>query len=150
MKAKVLFLCTGNSARSQMAETFLNTMAPDRFEAFSAGLEPTQINPYTVQVMDEKKFDISGQQSKGVGIFLGKEFFHFLITVCDEADKNCPSTWPGVNKRMHWSFEDPAAFEGTDEEKLAKFREIRDQIEEKLSSWLATNPEDELIRVKAK
>jgi len=135
-KAKVLFLCTGNSARSQMAEAFLRRYGGEHFEAYSAGLEPKGINPYTYQVMKEIGFDLAGQTSKGVDVFLGKVFIPYLITVCDKAEKNCPSTWPGVTYRAHWSFEDPAEFEGTPEEKLAKFREIRDQIQEKVRGWV--------------
>ena len=136
-KQRVLFLCTGNSCRSQMAEAFLRRYAGDYFEAYSAGLEPKPINPYTIQVMDEIGFDLSGQTSKGVEVYLGKVLFKYLITVCDEAEKNCPATWPGVNSRMHWSFEDPAKFEGSPEEKLAKFREVRDLIQAKIIAWLA-------------
>ena len=136
-KQRILFLCTGNSARSQMAEAFLRKYADDRFEAHSAGLEPKGLNPLTVKVMDEVGIDVSGQQSKGVETYLGKMLFQYLVTVCDDADKNCPTVWPGVNKRMHWSFQDPAAVEGTEEEKLAKFREVRDLIEAKIKSWLA-------------
>lgn len=136
-QTRVLFLCTGNSARSQMAEAFLRKYAGDRFEAHSAGLEPKSINPLTIQVMDEVGLDISGYKSKGIETYLGKVLFQYLITVCDEAEKNCPTVWPGVNKRMHWSFEDPAVFQGTDEEKLAKFRQVRDQIYEHVKSWIA-------------
>ena len=136
-QTRVLFLCTGNSARSQMAEAFLRKYAGDRFEAHSAGLEPKGLNPLTVQVMDEVGLDISGYKSKGVDTYLGKVLFQYLVTVCDDADKNCPTVWPGVNKRLHWSFEDPAAFQGTDEEKLAKFRQVRDQIDEKIKAWIA-------------
>jgi len=134
---RVLFLCTGNSARSQMAEAFLRKYGGDAFEAYSAGLEPKGLNPLTVQVMQEVGLDVSGQKSKGVGEYLGKVLFQYLITVCDDAEKNCPSTWPGISKREHWSFEDPAAFEGADEAKLAKFREIRDQIEARIKTWLS-------------
>lgn len=137
MTTRVLFLCTGNSARSQMAEAFLRKHAGDRFEAHSAGLEPKGVNPFTIQVMQEVGLDISGQTSKGVDTYLGKVLFQYLITVCDDADKNCPTVWPGVNQRMHWSFEDPAAFQGTDEQKLEKFRQIRDLIDEKIRYWLA-------------
>lgn len=136
MPTRVLFLCTGNSARSQMAEAFLRKYAGDRFEAHSAGLEPKNIHPLAIQVMREKGIDISNQASKGVDTYLGKTLFQYLVTVCDDAEKNCPTVWPGVNQRMHWSFEDPAAFEGTDEEKLAKFREIRDKVEQRLIAWL--------------
>ncbi len=137
MTTRILFLCTGNSARSQMAEAFLRKYGGEQFEAFSAGLEPRPIHPLTIQVMQESGIDISGQTSKGIEIYLGKTFFHYLITVCDNAEKNCPTSWPGVNHRLHWSFEDPAAFEGTDKEKLAKFREIRDQIEQRVKDWVA-------------
>ena len=135
---RVLFLCTGNSARSQMAEAFLHKYGGEQFEAYSAGLEPKGMNPFTVQVMQEVGLDVSGQQSKGVVTYLGKVLFQYLITVCDDAEKNCPSTWPGISKREHWSFEDPAAVTGTDEEKLAKFRQVRDQIEKRIKAWIAT------------
>jgi len=137
MPTRVLFLCTGNSARSQMAEAFLRKYAGNRFEAHSAGLEPKGVNPLTIQVMQEKGIDISKQISKGINTYLGKVLFQYLVTVCDDAEKNCPTVWLGVNQRMHWSFEDPAAFEGSDEEKLEKFRQIRDLIERKIKSWLA-------------
>ena len=136
-KQRVLFLCTGNSARSQMAEAFLRRVAGEYYEVYSAGLEPKPINPLTIQVMDEIGFDLSGQTSKGVEVYLGKVLFKYLITVCDDAEKNCPATWPGVNTRLHWSFEDPAKFEGSPEEKLAKFREVRDLIKTKIKAWLA-------------
>lgn len=135
-KQRVLFLCTGNSARSQMAEAFLRRYGSDRFEAYSAGLEPKGINPLTLHVMQEIGYDLAGQRSKGVKEFLGPVFIHQLITVCDNAEKNCPTAWPGIIKKMHWTFEDPAAFEGSDAEKLAKFREIRDQIEQKVREWV--------------
>ena len=134
---RVLILCTGNSARSQMAEAFLRKYGGDRFEAYSAGLEPKGLNPFTVKVMEEVGIDVSGQTSKGVETYLGKVLFQYLITVCDNAEKNCPTVWPGVNTRVHWSFQDPAAVEGTDEEKLSKFREVRDLIEAKVKAWLA-------------
>ena len=136
-KQRVLFLCTGNSARSQIAEAFLRKYGSDRFEAHSAGLEPKGLNPFTVKVMQEIRIDVSGQTSKGVDTYLGKTLFQYLVTVCDDADKNCPTVWPGVGNRMHWSFQDPATAEGTEEEKLAKFREVRDLIEVKIKEWLA-------------
>jgi len=136
-QTRVLFLCTGNSARSQMAEAFLRKFAGDRFEAHSAGLEPKPLHPLTIKVMEEAGVDMSGHKSKGFETYLGKMVFQNLITVCDDADKNCPTTWPGVNNRLHWHFEDPAAFTGTEEEKLAKFRQVRDQIDEKVKTWLA-------------
>ena len=135
-KTRVLFLCTGNSARSQMAEAFLNKYAGERFEAHSAGLEPKGINPLTIKVMNEVGVDMSTHTSKGVDTYLGKVLFQYLVTVCDNAEKNCPTVWPGVNHRLHWSFEDPAAFDGTDNEKLEKFRQVRDQIEQKVKVWI--------------
>ena len=134
---RVLFLCTGNSARSQMAEGFLRKYGNGQFEPHSAGLEPKGVNPLTVRVMQEAGVDISNQTSKGIETYLGKTHFHYLVTVCDDADKNCPTAWPGVNTRMHWSFEDPARFEGTEEEKLARFRVVRDRIENRIKQWIA-------------
>lgn len=135
-RTKVLFLCTGNSARSQMAEAFLRKFAGDRFDAYSAGLEPSEINPYTFQVMQEIGVSLDGQRSKSVREYLGKEHFGYLITVCDHAEKNCPTTFLGVGQRLHWSFEDPAAFDGTPEARLQKFREVRDLIEKRIRNWL--------------
>ncbi len=139
-QTRVLFLCTGNSARSQMAEAFLHKYAGDRFEPHSAGLEPKAVHPLTIKVMEEIGVDISGHTSKGFEIYLGKMLFQYLITVCDEAEKNCPTTWPGVSNRLHWHFEDPAAFIGTEEEKLVKFRQVRDQIGQKVKEWIAEKP----------
>ncbi len=133
----VLFLCTGNSVRSQMAEAFLRKHTGDRFEAYRAGLEPKPLHPLTVKVMEDAGVDMSGHKSKGFEIYLGKLQFQYLITVCDDAEKNCPSAWPGVNCRLHWHFEDPAAFVGTDEEKLVKCRQVRDQIDQKIKTWIA-------------
>ncbi len=134
---RVLFLCTGNSARSQMAEAFLRKYGGEGFEAYSAGLEPKGVNPFTVQVMEEIGIDISNQRSKSVSEYLAKVHFRYLITVCDDAEKNCPVVWLGVNQHLHWSLEDPAAFEGTEDEKLAKFRQVRDQIEARIREWLS-------------
>jgi len=128
---RILFLCTGNSARSQMAEALLLRIGGDSYEAFSAGLNPSTINPYTRRVMDEIGYDLKGQRSKGLDEYIGSKIFDYLITVCDDADQNCP-VFPGSGRRLHWSFEDPAAFIGTDDEKLVKFRQIRDQIQSKI------------------
>ena len=87
--------------------------------------------------MEENGYSMAAHSAKGVDVYLGKMLFQYLITVCDKAEKNCPTVWPGVNQRLHWSFEDPAAFEGSEEQKLAKFREIRDQIEAKVRAWIA-------------
>ena len=136
-KTRVLFLCTGNSARSQMAEAFLRRFGGDRFEVHSAGLSPRDIDPLTIQVMHEKGYDLSRHTSKGIKEYLGKVLFQYLITVCAEAEKSCPTVWPGVSHHLHWLFEDPAAFEGSEEERLAKFREVCDQIERKVRDWVA-------------
>jgi len=136
-KPKVLFLCTHNSARSQMAEAFLKKYGGDRFEAYSAGLEPTSIDPNTERVMEEVGISLRGQYAKHVQEYMGKIHFSYLITVCDEAEKNCPTVFPGVGQRLHWSFSDPSAFAGSEAERLARFREIRDQIEQQVKSWLA-------------
>lgn len=135
-KIKVLFLCTNNSARSQMAEAFLRSYAGDRFEAYSAGIEPKDIHPLAKKVMNELGIDISGQHSKALKDYMGKIHFGYLITVCSEADANCPTTFPGMGKRLRWDLEDPAKFKGTDDEKLNKFREIRDQIRKRIMEWV--------------
>jgi len=135
-KPRILFLCTGNSARSQMSEAFLRKYGGDKFEVHSAGLDPTVINPFTVKVLEEIGIDTSGQFAKSLDSYLGKVHFSYLITVCSKAEERCP-IFPGMGTRIHWPFEDPAAFEGSDEEKMEKFREIRDQIEKKIKSWIA-------------
>jgi arsenate reductase (thioredoxin) len=135
-KTKVLFLCTGNSARSQMAEAFLRHYGSDAYEVYSAGVEPQGINPFTERVMAEIDVSMEGQRSKDLSEYLGKEHFSYLITVCAKAEEKCPSTFPGVSQRLHWSFEDPAATLGTDEDKMVTFRQIRDQIEEKIKTWI--------------
>ena len=141
-KIKVLFLCTGNSARSQMAEAFLRTLAGDKYEAYSAGLEPEEIHPLTRAVMEEIGIDISSQYSKALKDYMGKMHFGYLITVCSEADKRCPSVFPGMGQRLHWDLEDPAKFIGFEEEKLQKFREIRDQIRLNIESWIKAHADE--------
>jgi arsenate reductase len=140
-KAKVLFLCTSNSARSLMAEAFLRNYAGERFEAFSAGLDPKGINPFTERVMDEIGVSLDGQYSKDVQEYLGKMHFGYLITVCDNAEKNCPTAFLGISHREHWSLEDPVKFQGSEEETLEKFREVRDQIGARIQAWLIENQE---------
>ena len=135
-KTKVLFLCTGNSARSQMAEAFLRKYGDDRFVAYSAGLEPRNINPYTVRVMEEVGLSLDGQYSKSLTEYVGKVHFGYMITVCADAEEKCPSVFPGMGQRMHWGFEDPAAFVGSEEEILVKFRDVRDQIDTRIREWL--------------
>ena len=134
-KTRVLFLCTGNSARSQMAEAFLRLYGGSRFEAHSAGLEPKGINPYTRRVLAEVGVDMVNQTSKDLRVYLGKMHFGYLITVCSNAEARCP-IFPGVATRLHWPFDDPAAVEGTDEEKLAAFRRVRDAIGMCILAWL--------------
>jgi len=134
-RPKLIFLCTGNSARSQMAETFLKKHAGEHFEVYSAGFEPQGINPFTIKVMEELGYDLKDQYSKELKEFLGKVHFEIVITVCEKAEKTCPII-PGVTTRLFWSFEDPAAYEGTEQEKIDKFRQIRDQIHQQIQVWL--------------
>ena len=126
MRPKVLFLCTGNSARSQMAEGYLRHAAGDRFEAVSAGIEPKGLNPLAVEAMREIGIDISRQTSKDVVTLLGQHV-GYVVTVCDNAIERCP-IFPGSWRFLHWSLEDPAAAEGTHEERLVVFRRIRNEI----------------------
>jgi len=131
---RVLFLCTHNSARSQMAEGFLRAMAGDRFEAGSAGTEKTSVNPLAIRVMAELGIDLGGHTSK-LYADVASGAWDYLITVCDDANERCP--WvPGSVKRLHWSFPDPSRATGSEEERLAVFRRVRDQIQERLSDWL--------------
>ena len=136
-KTRVLFLCTGNTARSQMAEAFLRAQGGDDYEAFSAGFAPREINPLTVKAMEERGFDLSGQHAKGLSDYLGKVHFGYLINMCERTERECPKTFPGMGTRLDWPFEDPVAFEGTEEERLAKFREVRDAIEVRIREWVA-------------
>jgi arsenate reductase (thioredoxin) len=133
-KARVLFLCTHNSARSQMAEGLLRDLAGDRFEAMSAGTEATHIRPLAVRVMGEIGIDISGQESKTLDRYLHEPFDH-VITVCDDANEACPF-FPGAASRLHWSFEDPSKAEGSEEERLAAFRRVRDGIGDRVQAEL--------------
>ena len=135
-KTHVLFLCTGNSSRSLVAEAFLREHAGDRFVAHSAGLRPKGVNPFAVRVMAELGLDLSDARSKSVKEFLGRERLHYIVTVCAEAEETCPRAFPGAVKYLLWAFEDPAAFEGSEEETLAKFREVRDQVRTRIRTWL--------------
>lgn len=136
MSIQVLILCTGNSARSQMAEALLRDIAGDRMDVFSAGSKPSVVNPTAIIAMAERGIDIGGYRSKHLSEFL-QQPFDYVITVCDHAAEACP-LFPGLARRIHWSFPDPAAVEGTAEEKLAAFRIVRDAIEQQLRSWAAT------------
>jgi arsenate reductase len=133
---RVLFVCTHNSARSQMAEGFLRAMAGDRFEAKSAGTERTAVHPLAIQAMAERGIDISRHSSKLL-VSLMQEPWDYVVTVCDDANERCP-LFPGRVKRLHWSFEDPSRATGTDAERLETFRRVRDQIASQLEHWLRT------------
>jgi arsenate reductase len=135
-KPKVLFLCTGNSCRSQMAEALLRKHAGERFEVFSAGLDPKPIPPMTLEVMREVGLDIRDQRPKSVLDFLGKTHFGYLITVCANAESRCP-IFPGVSYRLYWPVDDPAEATGARSQKLARFRHARDEIERHILEWLA-------------
>jgi arsenate reductase len=135
IKPKVLFVCTENSSRSQMAEGFLRQRAGDRFDVHSAGAQPTKLNPVAVEVMKEIGVDISGHHSKDVAQFLGQTF-QYVIRVCDKLREKCP-VLPGAIWYLDWSFEDPAAAQGTASERIAVFRRIRDEIEEKTLEFIA-------------
>lgn len=134
MKKKVIFICTGNSCRSQMGEGFLRNMAGDKIEVCSAGLKPSRVNPNAIKVMQEIGIDIAHHTSDDVKKHLGQEF-DFIITVCDNAKENCP-IFPGMGKRIHWSFKDPADAVGNEEEVLNEFRKIRDQIKSTLEKFV--------------
>jgi arsenate reductase len=133
----VLVLCTGNSARSQMAEAFLRLHGGDRFPVFSAGTEPAaEVNPLAVEVMRERGIDLSGHRPKHLRQYLGTLPIHTVIIVCDGAARSCPAVWPGARQRLLWPFEDPAAADGGEAERIAKFREVRDAIEAQVVEWL--------------
>jgi arsenate reductase len=136
MKSKVLFICIHNSARSQMAEAWLNHSCGEFFEAQSAGLEPGTLNPLAVEVMREAGIDISGKKTQAVfDVFKSGQLFSYVVSVCDESSaEKCP-IFPGPTKRLHWSFADPSEVTGTNEEKLRRVREIRDEIRAKIEEW---------------
>ncbi len=146
MAKKILFVCNGNSARSQMAEGFLRSMGSDRYEVYSGGVNPKGIHPMTVQVMQEAGIDISGQRSKSVTEYYGKMNFDIAIIVCRKAEDDCPKI-AGTTRVVHrWIFEDPLRAEGTDEQRLAKFRQVRDQVEARLKLWVAEDMEADYAR----
>jgi len=138
MTQRVLILCTGNSARSQMAEGLLRYLAGDQLDVFSAGSKPSTVNPLAIQAMNEHGIDISNHRSKHLSEFL-KQPFDYVITVCDNAAETCP-LFPGRAERIHWSFPDPASAVGSEEERLQVFRNVRDAIEVQLKAWLAEKP----------
>ena len=130
----MLFLCTHNSARSQMAEGLVRHLAGDRFEVMSAGTEATHVRPLAVRAMDEVGIDISSQESKTLDRYLG-EPFDYVITVCEEANEACPF-FPGAAERLHWSLPDPAAAQGTEEQRLEVFRSVRDLLRDYIEGEL--------------
>jgi arsenate reductase len=136
-KKRVLILCTGNSARSQMAEGLLRHDGGEKFEVFSAGVEQSFVRPQAIEAMREVGIDISDHRSKSVDEFAGQEF-DYVITVCDNANQRCP-VFPGKTERIHWGFDDPAAAEGDDAAKLAVFRRVRDEIRERLKGFITEN-----------
>ncbi|HLD36763.1 MAG TPA: arsenate reductase ArsC [Planctomycetota bacterium] len=139
-KQRVLFVCTGNSIRSQMAEGLLRHLAVNRFEVFSAGIKPSLVNPYAVKVMAEIGIDISHHRSKSVEEFKGQGF-DYVTTVCDNAKESCP-IFPGKTQRLHWSINDPTGRADSEDEMLVAFREARDDIKNKIIEQLI-NREDE-------
>lgn len=136
IQQRALFLCTGNSARSQMAEGWLRSLGSNRFNVFSAGTHPTVVNPNAIEAMKEVGIDLSGHRSKYVEEFKGQEF-DYVITVCDRANESCP-IWLGQTMRLHWSFEDPAAVTGPAHEVLEAFRRSRDLIGERIKKFLGS------------
>ena len=139
MKKRVLFICEHNSARSQIAAAYLRKYGSDDYDVESAGLEPTELNPLAVAVMKEAGIDISDQKPQSVfDLFQQGKLYHAIITVCQPAADKCP-IFPGVAKRLHWPFDDPAQFTGTWEEKLSKTRQVRDKIENAVKEWISEN-----------
>ena len=135
MKARILILCTGNSARSQMAEGLLREMGAGGIEVFSAGTKPSLVRPEAIAVMAEQGIDISGDRSKHVDEFKGQTF-DYVITVCDNANETCP-VFPGAPRRVHWSLPDPAAVEGSEDVQLDAFRRVRTMLTERFEQFLA-------------
>ena len=137
IKKRVLFICIHNSARSQIAEAFLKQIAPDRFEVESAGLEPGKLNPLAVKAMREAGIDISRNSTQSVfDLFKSGKRFQYVISVCDDASaERCP-IFPGVTTRMSWSFADPSAFTGTEQERLQQTIRVRDEIRERIRRWV--------------
>ena len=134
---KVLFLCTGNSARSQMAEALLRHRAGNQFEALSGGLRPKdRVHPQALQVLEERAIDTSGLHPKNSGDFLGTVSVACAIVLCDKAQQECPRLFPFAMHSLYWPFDDPAAVEGDDRERLIRFREVRDEIDARIVQWL--------------
>jgi len=132
---RVLFVCTHNSARSQMAEGLLRALARDRFDVASAGTEATRVHPLAIRAMEEVEIDLTGHTSKTIDAFLGQRW-DYVITVCHNANERCP-LFPGETTRIHWGFDDPSQATGTDADRLETFRRVRDEILTRLHQWLA-------------
>jgi len=141
-KKRVMFICIHNSGRSQMGEAFLRHYAGDRFEVHSAGIEAGKLNPLVVRAMEEIGISMEGHYSKKAQDYVDRgEHFDYVITVCDETSaERCP-VFPGKHQRLHWGFPDPSSLTGTDEEKLAGIRPIRDAIQQRVKDWLASQPD---------
>ncbi len=138
-KQKVLFVCTGNSCRSQMAEGMLRHYGKDKFEVFSAGLDPSHVHPLAIKAMTEARIDISNQYSKTVNDFLGTDF-SYVITVCDSAKERCP-VFPGKYNAIHWSIEDPASAVGSESERMKDFRRVRQNIMKRINHFISNTHE---------
>jgi arsenate reductase (thioredoxin) len=141
-KPTILVLCTGNSARSQLAEALLRKHCGERFNVCSAGTEPKGVHPLSIRALSEIGIDISNARSKHLDELLGKIPIHIAIIVCGDADKKCPAVWPGLGERLFWPFDDPAAVTGSQEERLASFRRVRDLIDARIQKWLREIPAD--------
>jgi arsenate reductase len=135
IKTKVIFLCTHNSARSQIAEALLTRYAGDYFEVYSGGYKPQPIHPFAIKVMQEIRYDLSKQQPKDLWELAKDQHFGIIITLCQKSEEDCPII-PGASTRLYWNIEDPVAFKGSEEEKLTKFRQARDQIKQKITDFL--------------
>jgi arsenate reductase (thioredoxin) len=135
-KRKVLFLCTSNSARSQMAEAYLRKYGGDDFEPYSAGLEANEVHPMTRRVLEEAGIDTSQQRAKSVREFLGHEKFEFVVVVCRRIDDNCPTVYPEAKSYQRWVLDDPVKAQGSDEQKLAAFRAVREKVEARVKLWI--------------
>lgn len=135
--SNVLFLCTRNSVRSQMAEAWTRHLSQGLVTVFSAGLSPSEVHPLTIQVMEEVGVSLAGARSKSVTEFLGKVAIRHAIIVCADAEKHCPSLWPFCGEVQSWPFDDPAACTGSSDERFDEFRRFRDEIRSRVSDWLA-------------
>jgi len=135
-RMRVLFLCTGNTSRSQMAEAILRDRAADKFEAHSAGLSPSEVRPEVLVVLQEEGIDTDGLRSKGVDEYLGRVHINYLITVCAGAEDKCPRIWPTGGVRIFWPIDDPAAVEGSEADRLVAYRRARDELSDRIGEFI--------------